>query len=94
MALHTGDLGRFLAIFRPALRAHSKSVGFYTYVERKSRMFMALQNEVSFNAVKPLRYALGLSHQVYWPAVFRFEPDEALILEPGCRTRAATGTSS
>jgi hypothetical protein len=47
--------------------------------------FFRLQNAVretaGVNVFQPVRYAGGLSKQVYWPAVFEFEDGEALIIE-------------
>ena len=52
---------------------------------RKTKLYFAMQNgvkdRVGFNVFEPVRYAGALAKQVYWPACFRFEPDEALIIE-------------
>jgi hypothetical protein len=62
------------------------------FPERTGRTFLAMQNgvrdRVGINVFEPVRYPGGLSQQVYWPAAFEFEYDEALILEtemPGRR---------
>jgi hypothetical protein len=51
---------------------------------RANKFFLGWQNavkqHVGFNVFEPARYP-GMSKQVYWPAVFRFNPDEALIIE-------------
>ena len=51
---------------------------------RASNFFLGWQNavrqHVGFNVFEPARYP-GMSKQVYWPAVFQFNPDEALIIE-------------
>lgn len=52
---------------------------------RKTSGYFPLQNgvkdRVGFNVFEPVRMAGALAKQIYWPAVFRFEPDEALIIE-------------
>jgi hypothetical protein len=52
---------------------------------RKTKLYYAMQNgvkeRVGFNVFEPVRYAGALVKQTYWPACFRFEPDEALIIE-------------
>src|SRR5262249_35922926 len=52
---------------------------------RKTRMYYAMQNgvkeRVGFNVFEPVRYAGALQKQVYWPACFQLEDDEALIIE-------------
>jgi hypothetical protein len=51
---------------------------------RCSKMFLGMQNgikkEVGINTFMPVRY-MGMSKQVYWPAVFELNNDEALIIE-------------
>lgn len=48
------------------------------------RLFFKMQNDilnsVGYNVVQPVKYP-GLTKQVYWPAVFQLEEDEALIIE-------------
>ena len=60
---------------------------------RKTRLYYAMQNgvrdRVGFNAFEPVRYTGALTKQVYWPACFRFEPDEALIIETAVPERCA-----
>jgi hypothetical protein len=52
---------------------------------RAMKLFYAMQNavrnSVGVNVFQPVRYGGALSRQVYLPAVFEFEDDEALILE-------------
>lgn len=52
---------------------------------RKTKLYYAMQNgvkeRVGFNVFEPVRYAGALAKQVYWPACFQFDPDEALIIE-------------
>jgi hypothetical protein len=40
-----------------------------------------VKNRVGVNVFEPVRYPMGLSRQVYWPAVFELEDGEALIIE-------------
>jgi hypothetical protein len=50
-----------------------------------TRMFYAMQNQVKanvgVNVFEPSRYGGALSRQIYIPAVYEFDDDEALILE-------------
>jgi hypothetical protein len=50
-----------------------------------TRLFYAMQNQVKanvgVNVFEPSRYLGALSRQIYIPAVFEFDADEALILE-------------
>lgn len=59
---------------------------------RKTKGYFPLQNgvkeRVGFNTFEPVRMAGALAKQVYWPAVFRFAPDEALIIETDIPARA------
>jgi hypothetical protein len=52
---------------------------------RKTRSYYRLQNgvkaRVGFNVFDPVRMPGAMAKQVYWPACFRFEPDEALVIE-------------
>jgi hypothetical protein len=52
---------------------------------RKTKMYYAMQNgvkeRVGFNVFEPVQYPGALAKQVYWPACFRFDADEALIIE-------------
>ena len=52
---------------------------------RCTRLFYGMQNavkaNVGVNVFEPVRYGGALSRQIYLPAVFEFEKDEALILE-------------
>ena len=50
----------------------------------QNKLFYKMQNDileaVGHNVVQPVRYP-GLDKQLYWPAVFQLEDDEALIIE-------------
>ena len=50
----------------------------------QNRLFYKMQNDildaVGYNTVQPVRYP-GLDKQLYWPAVFQLDDDEALIIE-------------
>lgn len=52
---------------------------------RKSRLYYAMQNaikeQVGVNVFQPQRLEGALTQQVYWPAVFELEDDEALVIE-------------
>lgn len=52
---------------------------------RKTRSYYRLQNAVKaavgFNVFQPTRMAGALAKQVYWPACFQLNDDEALIIE-------------
>jgi hypothetical protein len=52
---------------------------------RKTNLYYGMQNDVKdrvgFNVFEPVQYPGALMKQVYWPAVFQFEPDEALIID-------------
>jgi len=52
---------------------------------RKTKLYYGMQNgvkdRVGFNVFEPVQYAGALAKQVYWPACFQFDADEALILE-------------
>lgn len=52
---------------------------------RKTRSYYRMQNgvkdRVGFNRFEPTRMKGALAKQVYWPAVFQFDADEALIIE-------------
>lgn len=52
---------------------------------RKTSLYYPMQNgvkdRVGFNVFEPVRYAGALAKQVYWPACFQLDPDEALIIE-------------
>src|SRR5260221_12557752 len=55
-----------------------------TVPANQNRIFYKMQNDikahVGINVFDPVRLP-GLSRQVYWPAVFELEDDEALITE-------------
>ena len=52
---------------------------------RATKLFYAMQNQVrhnvGVNVFEPVRMGGALSKQIYLPAVFEFEEDEALVLE-------------
>jgi hypothetical protein len=52
---------------------------------RKTRSYFRLQNgvkdRVGFNVFEPIRMKGALTKQVYWPACFRFDDGEALIIQ-------------
>ena len=52
---------------------------------RKTQLYYGMQNgvkeRVGFNVFEPVRYKGALAKQVYWPACFQFDPDEALVIE-------------
>jgi hypothetical protein len=52
---------------------------------RATKLFFWMQNgvkeRVGINVFEPVRYQGALSKQVYWPAVFELDDDEALIIE-------------
>ena len=52
---------------------------------RATKLFYAMQNQVKqnvgVNVFEPVRMGGALSKQIYLPAVFEFEDDEALVLE-------------
>ena len=52
---------------------------------RKTRSYYRMQNavkdRVGFNVFEPVKYQGALAKQVYWPAVFQLDADEALIIE-------------
>jgi hypothetical protein len=52
---------------------------------RKTRSYTRMQNgvkeRVGFNVFEPVRYEGALAKQVYWPACFQLDDDEALIIE-------------
>ena len=59
---------------------------------RKTKLYFAMQNgvmeRVGWNVFEPIRMAGALVKQVYWPANFKFDPDEALIIETEIPERA------
>lgn len=59
---------------------------------RKTRSYYRLQNavraRVGFNVFEPVRMKGALAKQVYWPACFQFDADEALIIETEIPKRA------
>ncbi|WP_313440133.1 hypothetical protein [Novosphingobium sp.] len=52
---------------------------------RKTNLYYPMQNgvkdRVGFNVFEPVRMPGALVKQVYWPACFQFDEDEALIIE-------------
>ena len=59
---------------------------------RKTRSYYRMQNAVKepvgFNVFEPIRMKGALTKQVYWPACFQLEADEALIIETEIPKRA------
>ncbi len=59
---------------------------------RKTNLYYPMQNgvkdRVGFNVFEPVRYPGALVKQTYWPACFRIEEDEALIIETEIPERA------
>ncbi len=59
---------------------------------RKTRLYYPMQNgvkeRVGFNVFEPVRMPGALAKQVYWPACFQLEEDEALIIETEIPARA------
>lgn len=55
------------------------------YPARKAHGYYKLQNDVKdrvgFNVFEPVRMKGALAKQVYWPAFFQLDDDEALIIE-------------
>ena len=55
------------------------------YPARKTHSYYRLQNgvkdRVGFNVFEPIRMAGALRKQVYWPACFQLEEEEALVIE-------------
>lgn len=62
------------------------------FPQRKTKLYFAMQNgvmdRVGWNVFEPIRMAGALVKQVYWPANFKFDPDEALIIETEIPERA------
>lgn len=62
------------------------------FPQRKTKLYFAMQNgvmeRVGWNVFEPIRMAGALVKQVYWPANFKFDPDEALIIETEIPDRA------
>ena len=48
-----------------------------------------VKEHVGFNVFEPIRMPGALVKQIYWPACFQFDPDEALIIETEMPERAA-----
>ncbi len=62
------------------------------FPKRKTNLYFPMQNgvmeRVGWNVFEPIRMAGALVKQVYWPANFQFDPDEALIIETEIPKRA------
>lgn len=58
---------------------------------RKTRLYYPMQNgvkeRVGFNVFEPLRMPGALAKQVYWPACFQLDYDEALVIETALPAR-------
>jgi hypothetical protein len=59
---------------------------------RKTGLYFPMQNgvmeRVGWNVFEPIRMPGALAKQVYWPANFQLDPDEALIVETEIPARA------
>lgn len=62
------------------------------FPKRKTNLYFPMQNgvmeRVGWNVFEPIRMPGALMKQVYWPANFQFDPDEALIVETEIPKRA------
>jgi hypothetical protein len=62
------------------------------FPKRKTNLYFPMQNgvmeRVGWNVFEPIRMPGALVKQVYWPANFQFDPDEALIIETEIPKRA------
>jgi hypothetical protein len=62
------------------------------FPRRKTDLYFPMQNgvmeRVGWNVFEPIRMPGALVKQVYWPANFQFDPDEALIIETEIPNRA------
>jgi hypothetical protein len=62
------------------------------FPKRKTNLYFPMKNgvmaRVGWNVFEPIRMPGALVKQVYWPANFRFDPDEALIIETEIPKRA------
>ena len=62
------------------------------FPKRKTNLYFPMQNgvmeRVGWNVFEPIRMPGALVKQVYWPANFQFDPDEALIIEAEIPKRA------
>jgi hypothetical protein len=62
------------------------------FPKRKTNLYFPMQNgvmeRVGWNVFEPIRMPGALVKQVYWPANFQFDPDEALIIETEIPNRA------
>jgi hypothetical protein len=62
------------------------------FPERKTDLYFPMQNgvmeRVGWNVFEPIRMPGALVKQVYWPANFQLDPDEALIIETEIPKRA------
>jgi hypothetical protein len=62
------------------------------FPRRKTNLYFPMQNgvmeRVGWNVFEPIRMPGALLKQVYWPANFQFDPDEALIIETEIPKRA------
>ena len=63
------------------------------FPKRKTNLYFPMQNgvmeRVGWNVFEPIRMPGALVKQVYWPANFQFDPDEALIIEAEIPKRRA-----
>lgn len=72
---------------KPRLSAeeiHARIAEMARFPARKTGLYFPMQNgvkdRVGFNAFEPVQYQGALMKQVYWPACFRFDADEALVI--------------
>ncbi|MGN6358652.1 MAG: hypothetical protein ACTHLU_14390 [Novosphingobium sp.] len=72
---------------KPRLTAdeiHARILEMARFPARTTGLYYRMQNgvkdRVGFNAFEPVQYHGALMKQVYWPACFRFDADEALIV--------------
>lgn len=63
---------------------HARIAEMARFPARKTGLYFPMQNgvkdRVGFNAFEPVQYQGALMKQVYWPACFRFDPGEALVI--------------
>lgn len=63
---------------------HARIAEMARFPARKTGLYYPMQNavkdRVGFNAFEPVQYQGALMKQVYWPACFRFDADEALVI--------------
>ncbi len=64
---------------------HARITEMAKFPARKTKLYYGMQNgvkeRVGFNVFEPVIMPGALAKQVYWPACFQFDADEALIIE-------------